>query len=521
MSNSAFVVSSSWIAGLCLALAGCVGGRPVQQPPPYSGQKPHQSWSPAVQAQRYPIYHVNAPANQPATSPANVRLTQYQHQANFQTHPHDLQNSRPIDFSTALSMAAGQNPQVEFANARIREAMAQLHGAQTLWLPSIRGGVNYNKHDGTLQASGGAVTDVNRASLQTGLGLRAIGAGTPAVPGVAAKFHTTDALFQPRIAGLRTAARHDEARATKNDVLLETSLAYLELLRSAQQQRIAEETRHHARQLADMTTTFADSGQGGQADADRARTELSLRENEVVRAEEAAAVASTRLAELLHVDPSTTLLPQETGVMTIHLVAANMPRNEMLATGLSNRPELAQSRHLVGEAIERLRRERFAPLVPSVLLGMSYSGFGGSAGSSSTTNFAERLDFDAAAYWEVRNLGFGEASARNEARARIDQARLRQVQTMDRVAREIAEAHAQVTSRVRQIATAEGGVQAALASYERNISRIRQAQGLPLEVLQSIQALDQARRESLRALVDYNEAQFRLHRALGCPTQCM
>jgi hypothetical protein len=46
---------------------------------------------------------------------------------------------------------------------------------------------------------------------------------------------------------------------------------------------------------------------------------------------------------------------------------------------------------------------------------------------------------------------------------------------------------------------------------------VRNLKGLPIETLQSIQALDQARREYLRALVDYNTAQFRLHRALGWP----
>jgi outer membrane protein TolC len=49
------------------------------------------------------------------------------------------------------------------------------------------------------------------------------------------------------------------------------------------------------------------------------------------------------------------------------------------------------------------------------------------------------------------------------------------------------------------------------------MERIRAGAGLPIEVLQAIQALDQARREYLRAVADHNEAQFRLHRALGWP----
>ncbi|HEX6963123.1 MAG TPA: TolC family protein, partial [Lacipirellula sp.] len=97
--------------------------------------------------------------------------------------------------------------------------------------------------------------------------------------------------------------------------------------------------------------------------------------------------------------------------------------------------------------------------------------------------------------------------------------RWRQVQVMDQVASEVAEAYAQVTSRREQIALAESGITAARDSYRRNTERIQDALGLPIEALQSIQALDAAQRQYVRAVADYNRAQFRLHRAIGCPIQ--
>ncbi len=108
-------------------------------------------------------------------------------------------------------------------------------------------------------------------------------------------------------------------------------------------------------------------------------------------------------------------------------------------------------------------------------------------------------------------------AARDNARAQIRQARMREVETLDLVAREVVEAHTQVRARQRQIAVAQEGIASAQQSYDRNLARIRNAQGLPIEVLQSIQALDAARREYLRATIDYNTAQFRLQRALGWP----
>lgn len=64
---------------------------------------------------------------------------------------------------------------------------------------------------------------------------------------------------------------------------------------------------------------------------------------------------------------------------------------------------------------------------------------------------------------------------------------------------------------------AEAGITAAQDSYRRSAERIRDGQGLPIETLQSIQALDQTRRQYVRAVADYNRAQFQLQRALGWP----
>ncbi len=423
-----------------------------------------------------------------------------------------------LDLTGALSMATGQNPRIAFAAARYREAYARLRSARTLWLPSIRAGVSYNHHDGPMQATGGEVFATSRSSMQAGMGVSAVGAGSPATPGIVAEFHASDAYFQPKIAAHAASARNAVTEATTNDLLLATALAHLDLLRTTQQLRIAEATRDNAENLADLTATFARSGQGPQADADRAQTELVRRRNEVSRAQESTRVASARMAELLSLDPSTVILPREPTIVPIDLVPLERPVADLVATGLANRPELAEAQYLVCEAVYRYRREKYAPLLPSLLLGVSQGNFGGGFGSNIGNN-GGRFDLDAAVFWELRNFGFGEQAKRDETSSRYDQVRALQVGIMDRVAREVVEAYTQVQSRKRQIDVAESGIKSATNSYDRNLTRIREGQGLPLEVLQSLQALDEARREYLRTLADYNESQFRLQRALGWPIQ--
>lgn len=424
--------------------------------------------------------------------------------------------SLPIDFATALALTQGQNPRIALTQAQISQAFAQYEAARVLWLPSIRTGMNYNKHEGRIQDVVGNNIETSRGAAFGGLGAGAVGAGSPAVPGVYMQFNLSDAVHQQQIRGFAVDARRFESTAAVNDQLLETSLAYLSLLSAHQQKAIAAASLKNGEELAKLTADFARTGAGTQADADRATAALALLHNEVVRAEEGIAVASARLAQQLSADPAVLIVPTEPAVVPIELVELQGELPELVATGISNRPELGARRSLVAEAASRLRREEHAPWLPSLALGVSYGAFGAGTGGE-ITNGADRFDFDAVAWWEVRNLGLGERAARDTARAQIQAARVREIETMDVVAREIVEAHAQAQARKRQISIAEQGIKSAQQSYTRNLDRIKNGQGLPIEVLQSIQALDAARRDYLRSVVDYDTAQFRLQRALGWP----
>jgi outer membrane protein TolC len=419
-----------------------------------------------------------------------------------------------VDLPTALALADSRNPRVALAREQIREAYALQRSAEVLWLPSIRGGANYYKHEGAIQAVDGTVFNTSRGAFFAGSGAGIYGAGPPIVQGVVSSFHFSDALFRPLAARQFARAQGAAARATANDMLFEVSLAYLELLRAAQDEAIAGEVLDDSQKLSDVTAAYARTGQGLRSDADRALANLMSQRIQLERASEASRVASARLAQVLRLDPSLILVPADTVALPLEIVPEDVPLRELVAQGLSNRPELAQSRALVSQAVARLRREQYAPLVPSVLVGTTYGTFGGGLGSQ-LTNTNARFSVDALAWWELRNLGAGDQAARSAARSQLRQAELDRLATMDRVAREVVEAQAQVQYRRRQIAIAQRGVAAALASYRLNMQRIEHAQGLPIEALQSIQALAQSRRDYLRAVIDYDAAQFALQRALG------
>ncbi|MBI5760191.1 MAG: TolC family protein [Planctomycetales bacterium] len=420
----------------------------------------------------------------------------------------------PIDLGTALQLADAQNPQVAFVRERVWQAIAQQQAADATWIPNLRAGVSYAEHDGTLQDSAGKVIDTHRYSVQSGAGAAAFGAGPPMLPGLAADFHLADALFQPLAARRATEARRAASAAATNDLLLDVARAYLDLLRTSAEVTIAADLQRHTRDLSGLTDAYATTGAGLQADADRLHTETTLRHNEFVRAEEAIWIASSRLVRLLHLDQSTILQPVGFELVPLELISPDTRLADSLETARTSRPEVIENQNLLGEAHARAQREKYSPLMPTLSLGMSYGNFGGGGGGSGSS-FGDRADFQGLAYWQLRNLGLGDQAAKRERLSQVRQVWNRQEAIADQVSQEVSEAYAQWRSRSKQIEPAARGVRSAQSSYDLNLKRIQGGQGLPIEVLQSIQALAQARREYARAVSEFNTAQFALHRATG------
>ena len=368
------------------------------------------------------------------------------------------ENEEVISFPRALALVSGQNPQIAFANEQVEEAFAQLRGAQVLWLPSIQAGVNYINHDGPLQNSDGTITAASRSALEAGLGMYAVGGGAPAIPGVSAKFALADAVFQPRIADQQAAARQHAAAAATHDLLLFTAVAYLDLLRAFQQQAIAQETLNHAERLAELTAAFARSGQGNQADADRAQTELALRRNALAQAAAqtqhclgppgGTAASASRLASWCREEPT---------IVPIELVSHDARVAQLVAEGLSRRPELAQSRPSRGRGRRSLASRAVRAAVAQSAPGREPKRIRRRTGLHSSATIAGDLTSTPPPIGNSATLAWRTPPPAKAARSRLEQSRQLQIRLMDQVAREIVEAHAQAESLRGQIAVARVG----------------------------------------------------------------
>ncbi len=436
---------------------------------------------------------------------------------------------QPIDLPSALRLAGAQDLDISIARERVGQAIAELEQARVLWLPSIYVGPNWIRHDGQVQTVQGPIQTVSKSSLFLGATAAAgssvsgpIPAGGPAqVSGLTSILRFSDAIFEPLAAKQVVSARRAGIKVATNDALLGVAEAYMDLQQAAGRLAIAREAATNAQTLASLAASYARSGSGLEADYRRATTERDRQRKNAELAVGELEIASAELIRRIRLDPMLVVAPVEPPEAALRLIPDACPLDELIVMGLRNRPELAEAHALVEATLIRLRQAKLRPLIPSLALRYSGGGFGGGV-NSFFGNFNGRSDADVNLYWEIQNLGFADRAIARQRAAQQRTANLELMKVQDRVASEVVRAEKGRIAASRQMEDAGRALPEAQASLDLNIANIRRGAGLPgatrpIEVLQPIQALTQARADYLDAVLAYNRAQFRLYRALGRP----
>jgi outer membrane protein TolC len=428
----------------------------------------------------------------------------------------------PIDLPTALRLAQANAIDVAAAAERTRLAQAQLEKARVAWLPNIIWGFDYARHDGRLQDVVGNALTTDKSSIMLGWGPTAV-------------VSTSDAFFAPLAARQVVRSRQAGERTAANDTTLAVAEAYFNVQQARGELVGAVETVRLAQDLVNRAEKLA-RGLAPPVEANRARAEFARRRQALELVQERWQTGSTELARLLRLDQTAVIEPIEPPQLRVDYVDASMTADSLIPIALTNRPELAAQQALVQATLARLRQERLRPLMPSVLLrgnatnpAGTFSGGSFAAGTNGNlSDYGGRYSFDLQLVWEFQNLGLGNRAATRERRSENELALLELFRVQDRVAADVAQAHAQARRSANRVRLAEDGLKDAQESVAKNLEGLSQTRRIggelvlvfrPQEVVAAIQALDQAYRDYYGAVADSNRAQFRLCRALGCPAQ--
>ena len=431
----------------------------------------------------------------------------------------------PINLSSAFMLSDARPLIIEAAKAAELVAAAQMQRANVLWLPNIYAGVDYFRHDGLYPLPSGGVAINNRASLTMG-------------PGISAVFATTDAIFEPLAARQILKARQMAVQAAKNDALMEVAVSYFNVQQARGRMAGANDTVTRAKELVRRISVLG-RDLVAPIEADRAKTILAEQEEVLVKAREDWQVAAADLTRLLRLNPAARIVPTEPPHLALFLVSPSQEVDTLIPVGLTNRPELGASQAIVQATIAKLRQERMRPLIPSLVFQGNSGANGNSAplvggmaagGVLGDIQYGSRFDLNAVALWELKNLGAGNRALIREREGQRLQANIELFNTQDKVAAEVAQAHAQLRSAKDRVALSDTGLREALINYEGNLKGMEQTTRFgdllmlvnrPQEVVASLQQLDNAYKAYFQAVQDYNRSQFRLFRAMGYPAEVL
>lgn len=426
-----------------------------------------------------------------------------------------------IDLTTALQLATAVNPRIGLVHESVREALALELGARAMLLPTLTAGTNYHLHTGPLQTSFGEIRSLDEQSVYFGGGARTLAAETIAIPAVRVFAQLGEAVYAPLAACQVVAQRNASAHAVSNLTLLDVATQYLSLTRAETRAEALRLSLSQFGEIARLTKSFAIAGQGRYADFHRARSHALLILMELQQAEEEAAVSSAELAQLLRLDQSVQLETPVAPLELIVLVPPDADVNYLVDIAQARRPEVKAVGATIGAAEARVKQEIVRPWLPTLSVGFSGGGFGGGSNrqdlgvSSFYQATGTRTDFDVFAFWQLQNMGVGNRSLRQEREANRDEAIYQRALTLNAIRREVNESHANLQAAHQGLKVAQVQLAAAGRAAAEDLQRIRTGEGLPIEVLNSLDLLVRSRLDLVDAAVGFNIAQFELFVVTG------
>jgi outer membrane protein TolC len=408
-------------------------------------------------------------------------------------------NTFPIDLLTVLRLAGAQNLDVAIARERLAEARANYGSAVTQFFPTLTPGIGYRRHDDNIQDVSGNVFEVHKQSYAPGAT-------------IGAQIDFGDALYKQlatkqlvRAADQAIDAQRQESTATSAQLYFDLLAAQAAIGVAAEAVNISSNYEAQVEQAVGAGLTF--KGELLRVRVQTERNQLTLR-----RAIEERRNAATKLAQSLHLDSTTDLLPRDLDLVPVTLLRTNTLA--LLEQAFASRPELKQSIALIASAREAKNATTYGPLVPSVGAQAFFGGLGGGK-DNEWGNFDHQQDYVAGLSWRLGPGGIFDFDRQRAARSRLNMAQLTDEKLRDEISRQVMDASTRAESLNDQLTAAKRAMAAAEQTLQLTQQRREFGVGIVLEAIQAEQELTRARIDYLKIIAEFNKAQYALLRAAG------
>jgi outer membrane protein TolC len=410
-------------------------------------------------------------------------------------------NVQPIDLPTALKLAGANNIDLAITREALVQAESQNDAATLSFFPNLAAGIGYYKHNGAIQDVSGNVIDAYK-QLHTYTG------------GLTSQVSLGDAIFEKLSASRLQNAAEYSVDASRNITLYAAASGYLDLVSALANVKIGEEAVRISADYEGQINRAVTIGLANKSDALRVSVQTQNYQVALRQAREAAVAASAKLANILHLSPTTRFAPTDQIVPQITLVPLETTVDSLVAEAFDKRPELKASAASLEAAGWQKTQSIYGPLIPSVGAQAIYGNISGGR-SGVPTNSGGTQDYAVMFNWKVGPGGLFDFSRIDYAQSKLDQGKLVDARLHDDVGRQVVQTFEGVHSAFDQLELTRKNVE--LADQSLKLSQGRKEFGVAtvLEVIQAQKDFVQARAAYVRATTAYAEGQYALAQSVG------
>ena len=402
-----------------------------------------------------------------------------------------------INLSTVLELGGANNLNIIAYQRRHELTIAELIKTKEWWLPDLYAGTTLHQLWGAAMNTDGEIfTDLDRQNFFGGIGLNL-------------SWDFGSKPYQIKSGYFKMEAARHRVQSERNKALLEIITAYYDFLTEQLKFQAYDQLIREADTLARQFDLQVEAGLQYQSVALLAQSNYRHFQIEKLNAQLERSNKSAALIRLLNLDPSVEIIPVDSVLAPLELVPDPSLEPDY-RTVYSIRPEIRDFELRLEESKTDKKMVTTGLLLPEFRISSYYSYFGEVFSPVYATSA-----INASLWWRIplgRLLSGGDLKRANSVIA-IKEVELEQMKST--IHEEIVQARSQSRIAHEQMEIAEEASRLAYQALRQSLERQQLGTVLPLEIMQAQEMYIKTSLDHLRAVADYNKAQYRWWVGLG------
>ena len=417
-------------------------------------------------------------------------------------------DNTPIDLATVLKLIENQNLQI----AQNRENMLVYSSRRSESIVSILPDITGSYTQSKTKSAGSNTSGFAFGGLSGGRG-QSRDLVQPEAAASITLYPGGEQLFAILAAHQRKLSAEWLLKQTIQEQLATAAQDYYKLLDAYKQKQVVVQSIVAAQEQVDLNQALVNTGKGIPLNLSQAQTAFAQDQSNLVQSETTILEAEQALIDILNLDPTVHLVPNEMEAVEKPLLDDGIPMAQMMQKAMSANPSIIGGERDIHALLNDYRSTR-GQLIPNVTLSTYVNKTGPDWQDLTRTNFYG-LEVNADL---LQNLGLQIPFQMQEKKRLVAQQELVQKALVRDTQKNVMTAFLDSQNYKSAIVAAQQAIDSAQESYDLAMGRFKAGYGIFSDALNAQAALETARSTLATAVLNYNQAQVQLVQALGLVT---